>query len=363
MEFGDDGLTEPFVQPETVEAIEYVSIEPFRFVKPYHFTFKCTAKGRWHGRKLIDVFAQEFKHWSRDVLGKRILDGDILVNGNKIPIDYVVRDHNVIEHTIMRTESPVYDRPIITLGETDDFIAFLKPASLPVHPTGGYYYNSMCKQIHGRYHLVHRLDRVTSGIIVMAKNKAGAQRFSEMLTKSQIHKKYLARVVGVFPDGEVKCDFPIRNGSKDRAIKECGTGGKESLTIFRRLSTNGKESVVECVPVTGRTHQIRVHLSALGFHITNDGTYGGEAHNLTTKERSAITKAEKDGMWPPDTFLTKENDPSLTFEIFLHSFHYQSAEFDFRAPMPEWADLNKPFPEEENVISWWRKITGSCITE
>ena len=316
-----------------------VIIGPFRFVKPYYFTFPCTAKGRWIGRKLIDVFCQEFKHWKRGVIEKRIRDGDITVNERRIELDYVIQQSDRIKHTIIRRECPVYNRPIRKLGETDEYVAYLKPASIPVHATGGYYYNAMVKQIGERYHPVHRLDRVTSGIIIMGKTKDAAQNFGKMLQNGKIHKTYLARVRGVFPEGEITCTQPIRESAKSREIKECGEGGKDSLTLFKRVETNGQESIIECRPITGRTHQIRVHLAFLGFPISNDALYGGVKPKLTAEEERAIKEAERRGFWPPDTVMDKDDAFNVS-EIYLHSIHYQSDIFDFRAPKPDWASLS-----------------------
>jgi tRNA pseudouridine synthase 9 len=323
-----------------VSAVEPIIIGPFRFIKPYYFTFRCRAKRRWFGRPLVDVFSQEFKHWPREVLEQRIRDGDIKVNGAPIVVDYAVQEHDQVEHSVLRLESPVYNVPVVRIGETPNFVAFLKPASVPVHATGGFHHNSLVKQVNGQFHPVHRLDRVTSGIIVMAKTKVAATHFSEMLSVGRIHKTYVARVAGEFPEGDVKCDAPIKEGVRDRTVRECGEGGKESLTEFRRLATNGRESIVDCHPITGRTHQIRVHLAHLGFPIANDQMYGGAKAELTQDEQAAISEAERRKLWPPDTVIDKD-EPFLVFQIYLHSIRYQSDEFDFHAPMPEWANLTQ----------------------
>ncbi|KAH0787825.1 pseudouridine synthase [Histomonas meleagridis] len=334
----EDSTDETPPKPKLIDTIEPIIIGPFRFIKPYKFTFRCVAKGRWENRILLDVFSQEFKHWSRQQLEERILTGDIVVNGKHITKDYKIKEHDIIEHTITRKESPVYNIPIKKLDETDKFIAFLKPPSVPIHATGGYFYNSMIKRIDNRYFPVHRLDRVTSGIIVMAKTEESAREFTQLLKNNKIHKTYLARVLGEFPEGEIKIDQPIRESKKDRSFRECGEGGKESLTIFKRLSTNGKESIVECHPITGRTHQIRVHLSYLGHPISNDPFYGGNEPTLTKEESDALKEAEKRGLWPSNTVIKGDNPASL-FKIYLHSIHYQSDLFDFHSPEPDWCNL------------------------
>lgn len=345
----EEGEIEDVHSKKVINTVEPIIIGPFRFIKPYKFTFQCGSKGRWYDRKLIDVFAQEFKHWDRSVLEKRIKNHDIKVNGKPITVDYVIKPHDKIEHTIMRRESPIYNKPIEKIGETENFVAFLKPASMPIHATGGYNYNSMVKQLNDRYFPVHRLDRVTSGIIVMAKTKDAARKFSEYLESHSMEKTYVARVVGEFPEGEQRVNEPIRNTEKDRSFRETGDGGKESLTIFKRISTNHHESIVECHPITGRTHQIRVHLKYLGHPISNDSVYGGKDIGLTKEEKDALDEAQKQGLWPPDTSL-EDDDRTVVFGIYLQSIHYKSDEFDFTVPrMPEWTDLDN-YHEKRNII-------------
>ncbi|KAH0794145.1 pseudouridine synthase [Histomonas meleagridis] len=326
------------LKPHLVNTIEPIVIGPFRFIKPYLYTFHCSAKARWIGKPLIDVFEHEFKHWSHSTLVERIQSGYITVNKHHITIDYIIQNRDFIEHTILRRESPIYNLPIEKLGETADYVAYHKPSSLPVYSTGGYYYNSLINMVDPQYHPVHRLDKVTSGIVVFAKSETSARHFGQMLLSKKIHKTYIARVIGSFPAGETKVYAPIRESSVNRSLRECGEGGKESLTLFKLISTNGSESIVECHPITGRTHQIRVHLSYLGYPISNDVKYGGKEPVLSSDEKKALEEAKKRGLWPPDTTFEDEN-PAVSFGIYLHSCHYQSDEFDFKAPLPKWTEL------------------------
>lgn len=334
----NDEHEDPPLAPKGVNSIDPVTIGPFRFIAPYRFTFRCVAKGRWVDRPLVDVFTEEFKHWQRAQILQRMRDADIVVNGHSVDTDYRIREHDVIEHTIIRIESPVYAAPVPQLGECGDFVAFLKPSSVPVHATGGYFYNTLLRMIGVRLYPLHRLDRVTSGIIVMAKTDSAAKAFTGMLREKSVKKAYYARVLGEFPDGVVRVDQPILEAKRDRALRECGAGGKESLTVFKRVATNGRESIVKCMPITGRTHQIRVHLSYLGHPISNDFYYGGNRPKLTEEEEKALKEAEKRGLWPPNT-LIEGDDPALLFKIYLHSYHYKTDMFDFRAPKPDWFEL------------------------
>ena len=317
--------------------IRVAVIGRFRFIEPYPYTFVTTAKGRWCDRELVEVFLSEFRHWKREDIVERIKSGAITVNGKMIPQDYVIRSLDKISHTILRRECPVINDPIEKIGETDDFVAYLKPASVPLHASGGFHYNAMINRIPGRYRIVHRLDRVTSGIIVLAKSLDAARSFQVMLNTHTVKKTYIARVIGVFPEGEVVCDEPIDFTPENRQVMRVTPGGKESKTVFHRVSTNGKESIVECSPITGRTHQIRVHLSHLGFPISNDPVYGGKPEKFAAADKAALMEAEKRGLYPPDTAINPSDDAFMS--IYLHSFSYESDVFDFRAPMPPWTEL------------------------
>lgn len=319
----------------TVSAINPVIIEPFRFIEPYPFTFHCTAKKRWFGRQLVEVFVQEFKHWPRETIIDRIEHGKILVNGKRIFTDYRIKEHDIIDHSIIRRECPVYNKPIIKLGETTDYVAFLKPASVPIHATGGYFYQALVKRVGERYFPVHRLDRVTGGIIVMGKSEDAARKFAKLLEGHTIRKTYVARVQGQFPPENIIVNEPIKE-SADRSRREISPDGKPSETHFKLLWTDGEQSVVECHPITGRTHQIRVHLAFLGYPIANDELYGGKFTEMTKQEQKALNEATRRGLYPPDTVIDHD-DPDMIFQIYLHSIKYESDEFCFEAPLPEWA--------------------------
>ena len=322
-----------------------IIVGPFRFFEPYMFAFTCKAKGRWINRTLLDAYTEEFKSLSKEEIESRIKNGRIKVNDEAIPIDYIVKQHDVISQSVLRTESPVYNKKIEIIGETDEFIAVFKPHSIPIHAAGGYIYNSLMKQLETRYFPVHRLDRVTSGIIVMGKTNEAAKKFTDLLNDGKISKTYVARVIGVFPEEEVTVDAPIIETKETRGRRFCGEGGKESKTIFKRIATNGKESIVECKPITGRTHQIRAHLAHIGFPITNDEMYGGTYIGLTDEEEKALIEAKERGILAKEVEREwKVNE--LTFMIFLSSVHYKSDCFDFVAQLPEWTNLDIELPEK-----------------
>jgi tRNA pseudouridine32 synthase len=174
--------------------------------------------------------------------------------------------------------------------EDDDMIVINKPAGVPVHPAGRYNYNSVVEIMraergHGWNPLpCNRLDRLTSGVMFIGKHKKAAEALTEQLVGRTLRKEYVARVKGEFPEGDVICEQPILQISPKLGLNRVRANGKQAKTVFKRLAyypprtVNGETkgegySIVRCLPLTGRTHQLRVHLQFLGHPITNDPIY------------------------------------------------------------------------------------------
>lgn len=185
-------------------------------------------------------------------------------------------------------------QPIGIVHEDDDMIIINKPAGVPVHPSGRYNYNSVIEIMRAeRGHQFNplpcnRLDRLTSGVMFIAKHKQAAEAITRQLMGRTVRKEYVARVTGEFPLGEVVCEQPILQISPKLGLNRVRANGKSARTVFIRLAYYPPEnenellpdgskregySVVRCLPLTGRTHQLRVHLQFLGHPITNDPIY------------------------------------------------------------------------------------------
>jgi tRNA pseudouridine synthase 9 len=220
---------------------------------------------------------------------------------------HIVKNGDVISHTLHRHEPPVTALPINVLHEDNDMIVINKPSGVPVHPAGRYNFNSVVEIMraergHGFNPLpCNRLDRLTSGVMFIGKNARAAEKLSMQISGRTVRKEYIARVKGEFPDGEVVCDMPILQISPKLGLNRVRANGKAARTVFKKLvyyppfnnrdseeSSLSEEaklegpteaskregySIVRCLPVTGRTHQLRVHLQFLGHPIANDPIY------------------------------------------------------------------------------------------
>ncbi|KAF4083939.1 hypothetical protein AMELA_G00123120 [Ameiurus melas] len=254
-----------------------------RKVHPYYFDFKTYCKGRWIGKTLLDVFSSEFRTEPLDYYKRAVKEGRIRLN--EIPVDdldITLKNNDFMRNTVHRHEPPVNGQPLRVLVDDGEVVVVDKPASLPVHPCGRYRHNTVIF-ILGKerglcgLHTVHRLDRLTSGILLFARTLETSKKLDQMVRDRQLEKEYVCRVEGEFPDTEVVCEEPILVVSFKVGLCRVDPKGKDCRTVFQKLGYNGRSSVVRCLPLTGRTHQIRVHLQYLGFPILNDPIYGSSA--------------------------------------------------------------------------------------
>lgn len=227
----------------------------------------------------MEVFQTEFRDRPAEYYARAIAQGQVTINGTeKSTLDTVVRNGDYISHLLHRHEPPVKDSPIGIVYEDDMIMAINKPAGIPVHPAGRYHFNSVVEVLRyergGNWNPMpcNRLDRLTSGLMFIAKNKDAAEEMMHQLKTRTIFKTYVARVKGRFPDGEIEVDKPILSISPKLGLNMVKADGKPAVTVFERVRyvPEGDYSVVLAKPKTGRTHQIRVHLQFLGHPITND---------------------------------------------------------------------------------------------
>ncbi|XP_028677293.2 RNA pseudouridylate synthase domain-containing protein 2 [Erpetoichthys calabaricus] len=269
--------------PEHFQETSYYFEGGLRKVRPYYFDFKTYCKGRWVGKTLLEVFSSEFRAETIEYYEEAARIGRIRLNEQPIKDLRITLKHNdFMKNTVHRHEPPVCAQPLEILAQDDDLVIVNKPASLPVHPCGRFRHNTVIFILgkeHGisGLHTVHRLDRLTSGVLLFARTLEASQKLDQLVRDRQLEKEYVCRVRGVFPEEEVICEEPILVVSYKVGVCRVDPKGKPCRTVFQRLSTNGRSSVVRCLPLTGRTHQIRVHLQFLGHPILNDPIYCSEA--------------------------------------------------------------------------------------
>ncbi|XP_047160683.1 RNA pseudouridine synthase 7 isoform X5 [Vigna umbellata] len=293
---------------------DYVFRNGIRFVRPYYFEFIAHVKNRWAGKTIVDLFAEEFK-------GR--------------PYDYYV------------------------------------------HPCGQYRKNTVVGILEAEHGLaplfpIHRLDRLVSGLLILARNAAKADIFRQQIEAGLVHKQYIAKVVGEFPEDELivdaNIDYNAREGRSTAEVRDSAKG-KAASTKFTRISTNGTQSIVLCEPITGRTHQIRVHLQYSGHPIANDMLYLSEQTvdrsvkgwsadrsarisdvSLTSDLDEVLNECEENSNedFSIDPMCT--NCPNLAPKgfyncrydgdedgLWLHCIRYTGPGWTYECPYPDWA--------------------------
>ena len=389
-----------------LEKVEYFVDGNSRTIVPYVHEFTTFAKGRWYNREILEVLSKEYGGMSKEYWENSLKYGHVRVNDQVVLPTYKFKNGDAMLHRKHRHEPPVHGH-IALVGENENIVAVSKPPSMPMHPCGAYRHNSLTMILkhepiipnQPELLLIHRLDRVTSGLVILAKNKEIASKLASEIRGRETKKTYLARVKGKFPgnishmkqirtpnlyevddvddDNDEAHDdnsknFPTEAVSTKRlklendtvttnepqtsspdyyipsfdevgksdnvgyaydeslfilkcpvgvvsyrdGVHACRADGKVSISAFKSLAYDAESdtSLIECRPITGRTHQLRLHLQFLDNPIANDPCYGGEIFfgNQAKKQQAVelLTEMYKAGVIP----LTKVphiNDPAL----------------------------------------------------
>jgi 23S rRNA pseudouridine1911/1915/1917 synthase len=304
-----------------------------------------------HGIRLDNFLKERYRKRSREQLKKAIDSGAITVKrtqgphlmlGKAKPSSHLIPGDEVLVLTERKPEPEVcFDYKI--LYEDDVLFVINKPAQLPVHPAGRYFFNTLLIHLkteghknplrsEEEYYLAHRIDKETSGVLVLTKDKDVCADITRQFAERKTKKRYLAIVRGICPES-FEVGLPLRRATHsliELKMITCSEdeGGQPSFTSFKRLRTFGDYSLLECFPKTGRQHQIRVHLDALGHPIVGDKLYGmPETEALRFYERKHLT-------------------PEAEAKLLLprHALHAASLEFFhpllkksmiFEAPLPQ----------------------------
>ncbi|KAM5537950.1 hypothetical protein V8D89_008426 [Ganoderma adspersum] len=308
------------IRPEGERTPTFPRTNPsLKKIPPYWYPYTTMAKGRWLGREILEVVSTEFRDRSMEFYRYALESGVTTINGKVAKPDTIVRNGDRIENVSHRHEPPVTSTPVrIVLHDKErQFIVIDKPGSIPVHAAGRYFRNSLVEILKNDFgfekaYTVNRLDRLTSGLMILPLNAALATTLSKEFVNGEVKKEYVARCKGKFPEEEIVSEEPLLTVDRQMGLNIVHPEGKPAKTIFNLLHYDDRTdtSVLRCRPLTGRSHQIRVHLQYLGHPIANDPIYSDAriwGDNLGKGGIDLVPSEERDAPQAPSQF---QFDPS-----------------------------------------------------
>ncbi|QGU95130.1 RluA family pseudouridine synthase [Clostridium bovifaecis] len=285
----------------------------------------------------LDVFlAKNFEDKSRSYIQKLIEEENIKVNGKSKKSNYKLKLKDIVSIDIPEVEELVVkaeDIPLDILYEDQDVIVINKPQGMVVHPAPGNYSGTLvnallyhCKDLSGingvaRPGIVHRIDKDTSGILVIAKNDNAHKKLANQLKEHTMKREYIALLEGRLKNDKGTIDKPIGRNPKDRLKMDVVQGGKKAVTHYEVLERYERNTLVKCVLETGRTHQIRVHMASIGHPLVGDPVYGFKKSKFTLNGQ--MLHAKKLGFIHPslEKYIEFESDLPNYFNEVLKKLY------------------------------------------
>ncbi len=267
-----------------------------------HVTLTVPAKSSGHR---LDVFvASHYPDLSRSRIQKLIKEGRVRVDGETVKPSHEVRGGETVTVEVEEsmTSPPTMtgeEIPLEVLHEDDDLLVINKPRGMVVHPAAGNWSGTLVNALLGRGEafssaggedrpgIVHRLDKDTSGVMVIAKNDRAHYKLAKQFQERKVEKRYLALVCGEVRESNGIVRAPIGRHPVNRQKMVVLPTGRDAITEYFVKECFGDFTLVECHPITGRTHQIRVHLSYIHHPVVGDDVYGGRARALQAAQKDA----------------------------------------------------------------------------
>ncbi|KAL6943204.1 hypothetical protein ACO0RG_002193 [Hanseniaspora osmophila] len=418
---------------------EYFYSNGFRKLKPFYNLRKTHVKGRWFNRTLLDILSDEFKsnsefptsneskHLKTIENGQYYIDSHLTVDEQKISgaryktidtpqdiLNYKLKCNDIFYSKSHKHEPSVKqwceqeitnDKVIAGMEivhQDENFLVINKPCGIPIHPTSNYYENTLIRVLYNatngkEFSPCYRLDKITSGLIILGKNSRFASKFQARIRDKVVNKLYLAKVKGRFPGTPTGLSFLTKDTQSEELEKIWNHSEKvvanspiyvidpkksypkglseprEAKTLFQLLHYNSAtdESIVLCKPITGRTHQIRIHLLRLNHPIVNDPFYDPKVclypkrcdfyyryqdynDHLILEEGKHEKFMElmkefedkqsirgKDDSFCKECGQTVYTDPDIQeLSLFLHAWKYYTndGEYSFQCSVPKWVE-------------------------
>lgn len=248
-----------------------------------------TIEEQQQGERIDKALSSLQSEWSRTQIGNWISDGAIKVNGDAVKAKYKVKAGDLIVIDVPEVEELDVVAENLALDivyEDADVLVVNKPKGMVVHPAPGHMTGTLvnglmahCQDLSGingvmRPGIVHRIDKDTSGLLMVAKNDVAHESLVNQLVNKTVTRKYTALVHGHIAHDKGTIDAPIARDPKDRQKQAVVDQGKHAITHFQVIERFGDYTLVECRLETGRTHQIRVHMNYIGFPLVGDPKYG-----------------------------------------------------------------------------------------
>ncbi len=282
------------------------------------------------GKLLVDFLGEKFKYLSPDQWVERVNEGRFSIVEQICSVDTVLHTHDILTYDAPPFVEPDADLSYSIIMETNQFLAVNKPGNLLVHKKGAAVTHNLIYQLRENHtppypeaDIVNRLDRETSGVVLVSKEKESLRILSDLFVDRKVEKEYHAITNGIPQMHEGIIPFPLLpdpSGSI-RSRQIISDEGKIAETRYRVVETWGNRALIQLFPKTGRTHQLRVHLAGIGCPIVGDKLYGMPEANYL--------------LWRKDPSQIQLEFPRHALHCSGVTFHFSGVDYSITAPFPK----------------------------